>query len=138
MLRIVEIKSLADGSHRSQTYHGEVMDGYALILDGTETPNFPYGEVEAAEVDGVMTVTRWTPGEVPAPVEPSPAEQREAAYNTQPIVEWEGNLLTVTQAATKWQYYAAEGDMVMADSLTVLIAAAKQTIRDQYPDEEVQ
>ena len=138
MLRIVEIKALADGSHRSQTYHGEVLDGYALILEGTETPNFPYGDVEAAEIDGVMTMTKWTPRDVPEPEAPTPAQQREYAYNTQPIVEWEGAMLTVTQAATKWQYYAAEGDMVMADALTVLIAAAKQTIRDRYPDEEVQ
>ena len=64
-----------------------------------------------------------------------PAKQREEAYNTQPIVEWEGEQLTVTQAATKWQYYAAEGS-AKADELQVLIATAKQTIREQYPEEE--
>ena len=66
----------------------------------------------------------------------TPAEQREEAYNTRPIVAWEGEQLTVTQAAQKWQYYAAEGS-AKADELQVLIAAAKQTIREQYPDEEV-
>ena len=78
MQRIVEIKSLPDGGHRSQGYHGEVMDGYALIPEDMETPNFPYGEVEAAEIDGVMTVTTWTPGEVPEPVpmpEPEPTAE---------------------------------------------------------------
>ena len=29
----------------------------------------------------------------------TPAQQREQAYNTQPIVEWHGQLLTVTEAA---------------------------------------
>lgn len=87
MLRIVEIKALPDGGHRSQGYHGEVMDGYALIPADMETPNFPFGEVEAellpfgepdpetGAVEKVMTVTKWTPGEVPEPVpmsEPEP------------------------------------------------------------------
>ena len=149
MLRIVEIKALPDGSHRSQGYHGEVMDGYALIKEDMETPNFPFGEVKAerlpfgepdperGEIPLVMTMTKWTPGEIPAPAESAltPAQQREEAYNTQPIIEWDGELLTVTQAAQKWQYYAAEGDTAKAEELTALIAAAKQTIREQYPDE---
>ena len=64
----------------------------------------------------------------------TPAQQREEAYNTQPIVAWEGEQLTVTQAAQKWQYYAAEGS-AKADELQVLIAAAKQIVREQYPEE---
>ena len=72
----------------------------------------------------------------PAPEKTTPAQQREHAYNTMPIIEWEGQLLTVTQAATKWQYYAAEGDTAKAEELTALISTAKQTIREQYPDKE--
>ena len=70
---------------------------------------------------------------IPAP--PTPAEQRETAYNTKPCVEWDGSMLTVTEAAQKWAYYAAEGNS-KADELTALIAAAKQSIREQYPDSE--
>lgn len=70
MMRIVEISPLPDGAHRSQGYHGEVMDGYALIPEDMETQNFPYGEVEVAEIDGILTVTKWTPGIMPEPVEP--------------------------------------------------------------------
>jgi len=76
------------------------------------------------------------PEAVPESGTTSPTQQREEAYNTQPIIEWEGELLTVSQAAQKWMYYAAE-DNAKADELTALIAAAKQTIRAQYPDEEV-
>ena len=77
--------------------------------------------------------------EYPYPEQPpepgaTPAQQREKAYNTQPIIEWEGKQLTVTQAATKWQYYAAEGS-TKADEVQALIAAAKHAIREQYPDE---
>ena len=168
MLRIVEIKALSNGAHRNQSYPGFVPDGWALIPEDMEMPNFPFGEVAAESVTHyedvikteevhvedengipvtehretivqepytVMTVTKWTPGEMPEPEAPTPAQKREDAYNTQPIVEWEGEPLTITQAATKWQYYAAEGSD-KADELQELIATAKQTIRIHYPDKE--
>lgn len=61
---------------------------------------------------------------------------RERAYNTEAIIPWDGEMLTVTQAAQLWQYYAAEGSDKAAE-LQTMIAAAKQTIRGSYPDEEV-
>ena len=64
----------------------------------------------------------------------APAEQRELAYNTQPCVAWDGDMLTVTQAAQQWAYYAAEGRTDKTDALTALIAAAKAEIRAKYPD----
>ncbi len=89
-------------------------------------------------IDGI--IRDMTPDEIAAleasmPAPTAPAEQRESAYNTQPCVEWDGGLLTVTEAAQKWAYYAAEGS-VKADELRTLIAAAKQSIREQYPDSE--
>jgi hypothetical protein len=36
-----------------------------------ECENFPFGEVEVEEIDGVMTVTKWVAGEMPEP-EPLP------------------------------------------------------------------
>ena len=147
MPRIIEIEALENGAHRNQSFPGFVPDGWALISENEETPNFPFGEVEAellpfgepdpetGEVEKVMTVTKWTPWEVPEPETLTSTQQREQAYNTQPVIEWEGEMLTVTQAATKWQYYAAEGS-AKADELQALIAAAKQRIREQYPDEE--
>ena len=36
-----------------------------------ETKNFPFGNVTAEEIDGIMTVTSWIPGEIPGP-EPEP------------------------------------------------------------------
>lgn len=63
------------------------------------------------------------------------AQQREQAYNTQPIVEWDGQLLTVTEAAQQWAYYSAEGATGKTLELTSLISQAKRTIREQYPDE---
>jgi hypothetical protein len=110
--------------------------GWAMIPEGFPLPaTFPrLGSVEAEKVDGVMTVTKMTEGEMPAPETHTPAQQREEAYNTQALIEWDGELLTVTQASQKWQYYAAEGNS-KADLLQTLIATAKQIIREQYPDE---
>ena len=84
---------------------------------------------------GVLTLTNAPKTVKPVAPVLTPAEQREKAYKTQAIIEWDGNMLTVTKAAQKWQYYAAEGS-TKADELQALIAAAKQTIREQYPDEE--
>lgn len=60
---------------------------------------------------------------------------REQAYNTDPVIPWNGSMLTVTEAAQQWQYYAAEGRTDKTDALTALIAAAKEKIRAEWPDE---
>ena len=79
----------------------------------------------------------WHVEALPQPepvVPPTPAQQRENAYNTQAVIAWEGSMITVTEASQKWQYYAAEGNTVKTDALTALIAEAKASIREQYPD----
>lgn len=138
-MKIIEIAALSNGAHRNQTTNGPsvVPSGWAVVPAGMETPRFPFGEVAVETVDGVSTVTAWTPGNVPEPERKQPAQEREDAYNSEPVVEWEGEMLTVTQASQKWQYYAAEGDMEQAAAITALIAQAKKEIRSQWPDEGV-
>lgn len=72
-MRIIEIKSLENGSHRNQTsdFIKTIPEGWAKVPANLETPNFPFGEVKVDEVDGVMTVTNWIPGAIPEP-EPIP------------------------------------------------------------------
>jgi len=82
MIRVVEISALANGAHRNQTYYNapktyRVPDGWALIPDRMQLENFPFGTVEAEEIGGVMTLTKWTAGEIPAPPEPQPPEPSE-------------------------------------------------------------
>lgn len=62
-----------------------------------------------------------------------PSQLREEAYNTRQIIAWENDMITITQAAQLWQYYAAEGSP-KATELTTLIAESKAAIRNQYPD----
>lgn len=66
-MRIIEIAALENGAHRNQSFHGFLPEGWAVIPDDMETANFPFGEITVEEVDGVMTVTSWTPGEMPEP-----------------------------------------------------------------------
>jgi len=63
-----------------------------------------------------------------------PAELREEAYNTETIISWDNEMITVTAASQLWQYYAAEGSD-KANELQALIAEAKADIRAKYPDE---
>lgn len=120
--------------------------GYKPIID-TPQPEQPedgstvYYASHWEEIDGEI-VRVWTetdppePEPVPVPRELTPAENRELAYNTVACVEWDGDMLTVTQAAQQWAYYAAEGNTTKTDALTALIAAVKLSIREQYPDKE--
>lgn len=61
-------------------------------------------------------------------------ELRERAYETDKVIRYEGKMLTVDEANRKWQEYQAEGNS-KASELTTLIANAKATIRERYPDE---
>lgn len=71
-MRILKLEPFQNGSH--DNYEGafaSIPDGWAVIPDEMETPNFPFGTVGAEEIDGVMTVTAWTAGTIPEP-DPQP------------------------------------------------------------------
>lgn len=74
---MIEILALDNGAHRNQTYHGVLPEGWAIIReDVSELENFPFGDLTAEEINGVMTMTSWTPGEMPEP-EPEPEEEND-------------------------------------------------------------
>lgn len=74
-MTIIEITALPNGAHRNQTVSGAVMvpDGWAVLPDGMDTPNFPFGEVTVNDA-APPVVTSWTAGELPEP-EPEPEPQ---------------------------------------------------------------
>lgn len=93
-MRIVEIAALENGAHRNQTIDFPVIipDGWALIPDDVETENFPFGTLEVEEIDGMTTVTAWTPGTLPEPgPEPDPRPTTEEKIAA---LEQENKLLT--------------------------------------------
>ncbi len=71
-MTIIEILQLANGGHRNQTGAASVPEGWALVPEGQTLEHFPFGALEAEEVEGVMTVTSWTALPIPEP-EPEPA-----------------------------------------------------------------
>lgn len=82
-MKIIEIASLNNGAHKNQNGGLSIVPaGWALIPEDIETPNFPFGDIEVEEIDGVMTVTKWTPGVMPDPepevIEPSQLDRIEA------------------------------------------------------------
>jgi hypothetical protein len=66
-MRIVKIEKYENGAHDNQTIDRviNVPDGWAVIPDDMETPNFPFGDFTTGIINGLMTVTSWTPGEIP-------------------------------------------------------------------------
>lgn len=74
-MTIIEITALTNGAHRNQTVSGAVTvpDGWAVLPDGMDTPNFPFGEVTVNDA-APPVVTSWTAGELPEP-EPEPEPQ---------------------------------------------------------------
>ena len=65
----IEIVALYNGSHRNQKFNGVLPDGWAVDLNDLCRENFPFGEVEAEKINGIMTVTKWIPGTAPEPIE---------------------------------------------------------------------
>lgn len=133
-MRIIEIAALENGAHRNQDGGLSVVpDGWAIIPDALVTENFPFGDITTAEINGVMTVTSWIPRETPSAHSPAPAEQRQQSYSSEAIIEWNDSMMTVNEATTQWQYYAAEGSS-KADELQAKIVSAKADIRARFPD----
>lgn len=85
-MRIIEIAPLDNGAHRNQSGGLSVVpDGWAVIPADMECENFPFGNVEVAEINGVMAVTKWTPLPMPEPEpepepEPNVWDELDAAY----------------------------------------------------------
>ena len=83
-MRLIKIESFDNGGHYCNTVENmsKVPEGWAVIPDDMETPNLPYGDIEVEDIDGVPTVTSWTPREMPevpeAEAEPTAQEDTEA------------------------------------------------------------
>lgn len=93
-MRLIEIKKLDNGSHRNQTVENlsKIPTGWAVIPEDMITDNFPFGDLTAEEIDGVMTVTSWTPGVIPE-TDPEPTNTETEPTDTEIL----NTLLGVTE-----------------------------------------
>lgn len=94
-MQMISIKALDNGAHDNQTYHGVLPEGWALIPDDMELPNFPFGEV-VVESD---TVIEWIPGEMPEeeptePSEPTPSVE-ERVSTLEETTQQQGEILSI-------------------------------------------
>lgn len=71
-MTIIEITPLDNGAHRNQSVSGRITppEGWAVIPEGMELPNFPFGGL-GVDDSVPPVVTSWTEGERPEP-EPQP------------------------------------------------------------------
>ena len=133
MYTLVKIEAFDNGSHDNITVesYDTIPEGWALLPDNVERPGFPFGIIEVAEVEGVMTVTVWTYKDPPT----IPNSQlREWAYNNRKCITWDGKIYTVAEATHIWLIHASEGYSNLAAQITSLIRAAKDAIWVDYPD----
>ena len=93
------------------------------------------GDIVSSISPDTDLIDKWMANN-PIPVK-IPSQLRETAYNTDANIPWQGANITVTQASSLWTYYTAEGNTATANSLTALIATAKQETRIKYPEENV-
>ena len=50
-MKMLEITALPNGAHRNQTFHGNLLDGWAVIPDDMAIPEtFPFVNIEAEEI----------------------------------------------------------------------------------------
>lgn len=74
MARYIDPNTLPNGAHKNQS-GGACPPGWAVIPAEMALPNFPFGDVTAEEIDGVLTVTGWTAGELPPEPQPEPSAE---------------------------------------------------------------
>lgn len=124
-MRIIEIAPLSNGAHRNQNGGLSVVpEGWAVIPDSMECENFPFGEVEVAEINDVMTVTNWTPGEIPeAPVD-----------NSAEIEQLKAQLASTDYKVVKCSEAQMTGEELPYD--IVALHAERQALRDRINELE--
>lgn len=108
----------------------EPKDGYVEVLLDADSMLHGYCRVE----DGRLFYANMEPVD-----SYTPAEERECAYETLPIIPFDGKMLTVDEAGTMfWHYYPDNSQQDVADELRNLISEAKDKIREIYPDKEIE
>jgi len=142
MFTAISIEADIKGQHAYQRSNVRITPpaGWCVVPEGMlPLENFPYGEIETTVIDEVTYLTKWTPLPIPEviPLMPTAEELRKNAYETEEIINWpEGTdtMITVDQANLLYLDYFAEGNQDVCTKLQVLIANAKNDIRNRYPD----
>ena len=126
-MRIVKREQNENGSYSNQTA-SVCRDGWYILPDELVPEHFPFFDIVSVDGD---TITEVTDGEFPAvPAE----ERRKAAYETEPIIEYDGGLITVDEAreiCLEYWFENTERANEIVLELTDKITAAKNAIRER-------
>lgn len=106
-MKIIELSALSNGAHRNMESSAWLAppEGWAMIPEEMALPDtYPFVEVEAEEIDGIMTVTALTPGAPPEPdLDPIKAQRIAqskvdlAAYLEDHPIQWtDGEYYSIT------------------------------------------
>lgn len=77
-MQIIKIEAFENGGHDNQSWDGIIPpEGYAIIPDGMQLDNFPFGEVEVKEANGILVVVKWIPGVMPETETSGPTTQED-------------------------------------------------------------
>ena len=122
---LIKREQNANGSYSNQT-SSALIDGYYILPEELMPPHFPFFTIDSVDGD---TITAVTDGEYPA----VPAEdRRKQAYETEPIIEYNGGLITVDEARNiclEYYFESTERAVEIVDELTAKITDAKEQIR---------
>ena len=117
----------------------EELTGLVMVFSesGFELRTFDPTDYLRQEIkDGSWLLTNIPlPEPQPEPVL-SPKEQRERAYETEPLIEYDGDMITVDEANKLFLQYSAEGNTQKYMDLQILIGRAKADVRARFPDGE--
>lgn len=130
-MTIIEIIASDNGSHRNQTTTASipVPEGWAVVPEGLETPNFPFGDVETEEINGVMTVTRWTAGKIP---EPDYLSENKATRIAQSKADLAAYLESHPLLWTDGEYYSITAEKQAQLTSKIMAATMAQTLSTDY------
>ena len=130
-MRIIEIQPLDNGAHNNQTINGtiHVPDGWAILPDGMETPNFPFGSI-TVDNQTPPVVTSWTPLPIPEP-EPEPVDSVKAEKITEIKKDCEeyiyaGADVTYADGIKEHFTYALADQSNISEMFTAIMAGATE------------
>ena len=137
-MRIVEIHSHPNGAHRNQLLKNTsfLPDGWAMVPDDMDVPNFPFGDIEAQEINGVMTVTKWMPMDIPEP-EPAPDPDELFAQEKETRIQQSKTDLAAYLEAnpllwTDGEYYSITAERQAQLTSKIMAATMAQNLSQPY------
>ena len=135
-MKIIKITPFENGAHDNQTIGGvaadnfNVPDGWAILPDNMETPNFPFGDITVDETQSPPVVASWTPLPIPEP-EPASVDSVKAKKISEIKQSCEdyiyaGTNVTLPDGTTEHFTYSLADQSNISEMFTAILAGATE------------